>query len=264
MDWKATLAEIMAERRQELGERPSTDEMIALRAGELSEEERERLLERASWDPEVARELFDLIRFPELPDGEAAPANDLGLDQRWQALRARLLSEGILPGTQQPPPEASPPPERARNRAWFPMAASFAAGVALTFAIGELRSPSRPGSPRETVKINLPIVELLALSDTATDVRRGGELTVVPARIEGIVLTLSAPGLALGSGPYALEIRRGRQEVFRSKDLVPGEGGVFVLLLPRDRLAKGAHELLLRDGSGKLVASFRLEVEVAR
>jgi hypothetical protein len=258
MDWKATLAEIAAERRHETGERPSMDEMIALRSGELSEEARERLLERASWDPEVARELFDLIRFPELED-EAAPAEDPGTGQRWQALRARLLSEGILPGSATPP---SPRLLRDLVRARLPLAASFAAGVLLAFAIGEIRAFFGPATPPETVRINLPIIELPALSDASSDIRRGREITVVPADTQGVVLTLAAPSIAPASGPYDLEIRRGEQEIFRSKALVPGEGGVFVLLLPRERLAAGAHELLLRDGSGRMVARFGLEVEL--
>jgi len=104
MDWKATLADAMAERRRELGERPSTEELIALRAGELSDDERERLIEHAAWDPDVARELFDLLRFPALPDGEAeVSAAGPAQDRSWQALRARLRSEGVLPESAAPP-----------------------------------------------------------------------------------------------------------------------------------------------------------------
>ena len=191
------------------------------------------------------------------------PAGEPDLGRRWQAMRARLLSEGILPEIQAKS-ELAREPQRARARIWLRMAAAFASGVALTFAIGTLHSPAGLGSLREAVRINLPIIELLPLSKTATDVRRGGELTILPDSTDGIVLTLAAPGLAPDSGLYELEIRRGRQEVFRSKDLVPGEGGVFVLLLPRNRVEEGTHELLLRDSSGKLVASFRLEVELER
>ncbi len=266
MDWKATLAEIVSDRQRQLGERPSMEQMFALRAGELSEAERDRLLERAAWDPEVARELFDLMCFPDLPRGgkaKEAVGNDAGLDQRWQALRARLRSEGILP---EMPSRAAPSPEPQRVRVWrwLPMAASFAAGLALAITIGVLRPAAHPESPGQGVKLNLPVVELVAPSDTGPDARRGGGLTAVPPNAGGIVLTLAAPGLALSSGPYDLEIRRGRQEVFRSHDLVPGEGGVFVLLLPRERLADGAHEIILRDASGRTVASFRLDVKLVQ
>ncbi len=263
MDWKTTLAEIIGERRQALGERPSTDQMIALHAGELSAAERERLLERAAWDPGVASELFDLMRFPDPADRQAPFENDAGLDRRWQAMRTRLQAEGILPGVQVAA-EPSPQPRRSFARAWLPITASFAAGVALALAVGQMRPHAVPGSPRGAVEINLPIVELLALSDTATDVMRGGERTVVPAATRGIVLTLAAPGVTLDSGPYDLEIRRGHTEVFRSQGLMPGEGGVFVLFLPRDHLAEGPHQLLVRDRAGKTVASFRLEVELDR
>src|SRR5689334_11763870 len=129
MDWKATLAEIIAERRKELGERPSLDEMIALRVGELSADERERLLERAAWDPEVARELLDVIRFPDLGHGETPPEDDADQDRSWQVMRAKLRSEGLLPEVSAAPAPAPPPP-RARVWDWLPMAASFAAGLA--------------------------------------------------------------------------------------------------------------------------------------
>jgi hypothetical protein len=260
MEWRNAIAEIVAEHRRALAERPSKDELIAFHAGGLSEEDRERVLDHASWNPEVARDLVALIRFPEPPGDAAAPASDPGLDRRWGALRARLLAEGLLPETA--PTEPSPDSGRVRFWARLRLVAAFAAGAALALVIGLLRSLHAPAPPQAT-GINLPIVELLALSDAVGDIRRGGEVTTLPANAGGLVLTLSVPGLApaTGSEPYAIEIRSGGEEIFRTAGLVPGEGGVFVLLLARDRLREGGHDLLLSDRSGQAVARFRLEVE---
>lgn len=232
MDWKATLADVMAERRRELGERPSMEELVALRTGELPDEERERLIEYASWDPDVARELFDLQRFPELAGGAAGTTGGPDQDRRWwQRLRAQLQEEGILPPAAPAlAPEAEPSPARWPFRlSWLPLAAAFAAGALLALLIGELHS---------SVQINLPVIELVAQAGDAMDVRRGGRPTVVPAGASGVVLTFAAPDLTTESGPYDLDIRRGAQEVARSKGLVPGTGGVFVVVLPRNQIGR--------------------------
>lgn len=263
-DWKATLAEVMAKRRRELGERPSTGELVALLAGELSRGERERLLDRAAWDPEVARDLRELLHLLEPADGEVGPGKDADLDRRWQAMRSRLVAERVLPPTPvlQPAPPELP---RARSWRWLPLAASFAVGVIAAMAVWQLRTSVGPRSPGGHVEVNLPIVELEpTTSGPRVDTRRGGEITLVPVSSEGLVLTLTAPGVAPGSGPYDLAIRRDDREIFHSRQLVPAEGGMFVLFLPRDRLASGPHEILLRDRGGSTVASYRLEVSLAQ
>ncbi len=204
MDWKATLEEILVERRQELGEPPSADAFVALRAGELSDDERRRLLEHASVDPEVARELFDVLRFPEPGDDEDPALDEQGVGERWQALRERLIREGDLPANDEAP---VPGPRRV---AWLPLAAMFLLGVAASLLVGRLRGPDVPDTI-DAPRINLAIVELLPVSDDVSGLRGAPELATVAADAGGLVLALAVPQLAPSPprGPFRLELARG-------------------------------------------------------
>ncbi len=259
MDWKATLEEILAERRQELAESPSIDDFIALRAGELSDDERRRLLEHAAVDPEVGRELFDVLRFPS--DDSPVPDEE-GVGERWQALRERLVEEGDLPAK-----DAAPAPASRRPR-WLPLAAMFLLGVAASLIVGRLRDPggSGAGTPSTTPRINLSIVELLPMGDDASSVRGAPEVATVAADAGGLVVALAVPELAPSPdrGPYVLELTRGDGTTSTVGGLVPGIGGVFMLDLPREDLTSGLHQLRLLDRGGGQVARFQLEVELRR
>ncbi len=255
MDWKATLEEILAERRQRLGEPPSIDELVALRAGELSEDDHRRLLEHAAVDREVARELFDVLRFPERAGDEDPGLDEQGVGRRWQALRARLVAEGDLPAND----ERSASVARPSRAAWLPLAAMFLLGIAATLGVGRWRDAG-PGPAG--ARVNLPIVELLPAGDDA-GVRGSAEVATLAEDADGLVLALAVPELASpGRGPYRLEVVRGDGTTSTVGGLHPGVGGVFVLDLPRRDLSDGLHELRLRDGDGQPVARFRLEVEL--
>ncbi len=252
MDWKATLEEILAERRQELGEPPSIDDFVALRADELSDDDRRQLLEHASVDPEVARELFDVLRFPE-PSGDESPADEDGVGERWQVLRERLVAEGDLPA-------------ESASRSWvqwLPLAAMFLLGVAASLLVGRLRDP---GAPEATAapRINLAIVELLPVGDDVSGLRGAPEVVTVTPDAGGLVFALAVPDLAPSPdrGPFTLELTRGDGTTATVAGLKPGIGGVFMLDLPRGDLADGVHELRLSDRDGQSVARFQLEVEV--
>lgn len=262
MDWKAALAQIVAEHQERPEERPSREEMLAFRAGELSKEERNRLVEYACWNPQVARELFDLLRSP-LPEDDKPPGRDPDQDRRWRAMRERLMSEGIL--RVNAASEATARRDWDRVRRSLHLAASFTAGAALALGLSGLLSRARPGPAPALLPANLPIVELVALSDAGGGQRRGLGATIVPAGADGIVLTMAVPGLPSEPAParYDLEILHGRERILRRPGLEPGEGGVIVLLLPRDRLRDGEYRLLLRNCNGRTVATFRLELEVA-
>lgn len=255
MDWKATLEEILADRRRQLGERPSEDEVVAFSAGELSDDERERLLEHAAVDPEVARELFDALRFPEVSGDESLEPEADGVDERWQSLRRRLVAEGDLPV------KLSAAPVPPRRAAWLPLAAMFVLGVSAALVVARLRAPGPAVDPR----INLAIVELLPVDEEA-DVRGSAEAVAVAADTGGLVLTLAVPALApsSGRGPYVLELTRGDGTTSTVDGLQPGVGGVFVLDLPRGDWTEGLHELRLKDAASRPVARFQLEVELNR
>lgn len=267
MDWKATLEEILAERRQKLGGVPSIDDFIALRAGELSEDDRRQLLEHASVDPEVARELFDVLGFPESSDDESTAEED-GVGERWQALRQRLVAEGDLPvkdsassAPSRPVPREGAMPAPSRP-GWLPLAAMFFLGVGASLLVGRLRDTGAPetAAPR----INLAIVELLPVGDASSGLRGAPEVVTVTGDAGGLVLALAVPDLApsAGRGSFSLQITRGDGTTATVDGLAPGIGGVFMLDLPRKDLAAGVHELRLSDRDGQPVARFQLEVEL--
>lgn len=256
MDWKATLEEILAERRQQLGEAPSFDDLIALRAGELSDDDRRRLLEQAAVDPEVARELFDVLRFPRLSGDEDPTPDEDGVGERWQALRDRLVAEGDLP-------DAAPAVAARGRPAWWALAAMFLLGLAAALVVGRWRESGASG-PAVEARINLPIVELLPVGDDDAGLRGSVEVATVAADAGGLVLTLAVPDLVPSPdrGAYVLEITRGDGTTTTLAGLVPGIGGVFVLDVPREDLTDGVHDLRLRDADRQQVARFHLEVEL--
>ncbi len=268
MDWKATLDEILAERAEQLGDRPTTDDFIALRAGELTEEERQRVLEHAAVDREVAQELFETLAFPE-PADEDDREDEAGLGRRWAALRDRMTAEGDLPAVESP--------EEHRATRWLPLAATFVLGAGVALLVGQVFDPAGPqvdttpdgGGAVAEARLNLPIVPLLPIDDQAGGPRigqRGSEAVLVPAAADGVVLSLAVPELvpAEAPGPYRLELSREDGTRSSFEGLEPGVGSVFVLALPREALADGVQELVLRARDGRRVARFELEVELAR
>ena len=90
MSSKAILQEVITDMRQAMGERPSLEMLIRLREGRLSEEEREQVLERAAVDPEFAKELLDVLDFPNTPAEE-----DEEQDEELRELRRQAISRAI-------------------------------------------------------------------------------------------------------------------------------------------------------------------------
>ncbi|MEM7587646.1 MAG: hypothetical protein AAF560_29940 [Acidobacteriota bacterium] len=262
MDWKATLDEILAERRQQLGDAPSTDELVALRTGDVTDDERQRLLELAAADPGVARELLGVLRFPQAVDDTDDKDDREGVGERWQAMRERMIAEGDLPAEDRvaddpiPANEDMEPARFGRVQA----AAALALAVGAAFFGYSLRAPNVP-----TPQANPWIVELQAITD-ATAIRRGAdERATLDDATGGVVLTLDVPE-GLPEGVYRLIVLHDNESVATVDGLVPGRGGLLSATVPRDAWRDGLHELRLVvaedvNAEGKVVARFRLEVE---
>ncbi len=257
MDWKATLEEILAERRQQLGESPSTLELIALRAGEVSDDERRRLLELAATDPEVAHELLGVLRFPETVDDDADRLADVddreGVDERWQTLRDRMIAEGDLPTAAAAQPVASSKP----HSGWLQLAAALAICVGAGLVGFSLRPPNTP-----VAQANPQIIELQAIAADAPVRRGAGERANLDPDTGGVVLTLDVLESLPEDGRYRLVILHGNNPVATVDDLAPGRGSLLTLTVPRASWREGLHELRLLDADGKTVARFQLEVEL--
>jgi hypothetical protein len=101
-DLDQSIKAIMAARREELGEPPTPDELLAYRDGRLEPAERERLEARIAVYPETARALADLAAFPAVEPAPGTPAlTEEEIGARWEAFRERL-PEPSLPD-QEPP-----------------------------------------------------------------------------------------------------------------------------------------------------------------
>ncbi|HSS50120.1 MAG TPA: hypothetical protein VLX28_14375, partial [Thermoanaerobaculia bacterium] len=105
----------MATKRDQWGEPPSPEELLAYRDGRLEPEERLRMEARIAVYPDAARALADLAAFPDVAPAPGTPElSDLSEDEigaRWQAFRQRL-PELPVPEQQEDPPE----PVRATPR----------------------------------------------------------------------------------------------------------------------------------------------------
>jgi hypothetical protein len=159
-DFDSAVKAIMAAKREELGEPPSPEELLAYRDGRLEPEERARLEAAIALHPDAARALADLAAFPEI---EAAPGTpeltEEDVTARWQAFQKRLPerpASGAASGER--PPTATPGPRVSRHRRspWL------AAAALVLFGLGMLAGlAGRGGRPASGPAINVQIAELL-------------------------------------------------------------------------------------------------------
>ncbi len=259
MGWRATIEEYLIRRQRERGDPASMEEILHLHDAlegevEVSPEERQRLLERTSVDPEAARRLLHLLRFPDLPEGSEDPLAPDEVEERWSRFRDRLVSAGKLEPV--PHPATPTPSPSMRFRSW-PLAASFLVGALVAWMALTLLDPIPSGPDTEDGRVNLHIVELL--DDGTSPALRRGELVQVPSSAEGLVVTLASSDIDQ-PGPFDLRVldRSGMTLLYR-QGLVPGPGGVFVLSLPREILADGTVHLRLYL-EGEQVAVFVLDM----
>lgn len=242
--------QILARRRERMKDPLSPDEIFTLHGAaggelELSENERERLLERLGDDPQAAHQLLELMRFPYADEPTDASSRDQGISQRWAELRERLIATGELRQKVRTKPDAA-------QRLW-PLAASFLMGAVLALLAGSLRAP-QPAAPAPS--INLPIIEL---ADAGAGNRNAVPVRV-PATADGMIVTLTST-IPRGLPPFQLSIQDPTgKHVLEVPGLEPGPGGVFVLTLPRAVIRGGSYQLELRDRDGNHVSTFLLEI----
>ncbi len=278
MEWKATVEQILARRRDRLGP-ASLEEVFTLHdvsrdEVHLSEGDRARLLDRICADPDAARQLLSLLRFPELPtdytgEGEEEDrVESANVGQRWQAFRDHLVAIGEVDGHPGPADaeqrtDAIPFPILSQRPRLLSLAGSFLLGAFLVLAAGQLKGPTswtNPTRDDDGIRVNLPIVELL---DDGSGIQRGSGRIRLRVSAEGLVVTLTATRLT-DPGPFDLRVLDpAGKDVLHDTGLEPGPGGVFVLSLPREALGDGEYQLRLERG-GEPVATFTLEVTLSR
>lgn len=248
-DLDNALRAIMAAKREELGEPPTPEELLAYRDGRLDAAARQSVEARLAVHPDAARALADLAAFPEVEPAPGTPElSDEEVEARWMALREKL-------GEVESPPPPGPPLPVLRARP--PSALKLAAGALVALGIGFLAGrASRPDLPEGAV--NVTIAELTPVEEGG--VRAASEVEV-SEESEELVLVLGL--LDPREHPdYEAEIldpdgaRRWSRQGLRPTPL-----GTFHLGFRRDVLPPGTYRIHLfgREGNRKtLLATYDL------
>ena len=264
MEQKSSFAQILSRHREQLGGPVSLEDVFTLHdltlgEIELSEEERSVLLERVSADPEAAKHLLNLMRFPNSGSEGAEAAEPL--DARWAAFRQRILTDSESEGVSRRSPVDSRPSSPTGPRIW-PLAASFVLGVVLMYWIVPHIGLETDTKDAPNSWVNMPIVELV---DNGSGPIREPRTVRLPTLSRGLVVTLYTSSRNLPeSGPFEVRVSTpDNPEVQIVPGLEPGPGGVFVLGLPGETLTDGPHRLeLLHDE--KTLAVFFLDLKLSK
>lgn len=267
MERKNTLREILDRHREQLGEAITLKEIFELYEAskgkaELSQEEREQLLNQVSADPEAALQLIRLMRFP-VSAASGAPEEQGGIENRWAKFRQRLIEEGDLSQDHKLLSDKTLASTRSRHLLpIWPLAASFLLGITLTLVISN-QAPwlsSSSNQIRTDIQVNLPVVELL---QNDSQVSRGVNITELPESADAILITLTLRR-SFDEAPFTLTVHNPHgSEIFQREGLLPGPGGVFVLTLPREGFTDGQHRLTLRQNQEPPV-EFLLQINLTR
>jgi hypothetical protein len=231
---------IMAARREELGEPPSPEELLAYRDGRLEPEERGRLEAAIALHPDAARALADLAAFPEV---EAAPGTpevtDEDVTARWQAFQQRLPERPSSAGAGRAAPIAPGPRSPRRRRAvWLPAAALVLFGLGWLAGFAGRVWRGVPGAA-----INVQIAELLPRQ---TDGLRSAPLPVErPEGSEELLLVLGGELLGERAFPeYEAEVLDAAgKRLWSRRGLRPTALGTFQLAFRQGILRPGRYRI---------------------
>lgn len=247
-----TWAKVFARRRDRLGNPPSADAVADFRAGRLSDEERERLLEYASTDPETAQELLDAIRFPHLEPGEDDAALSASeLREEWQRFRANLAEQGTVAAATTPSPR---PRERTAPRFW-PLAATVVLAAGLGFFAATLRQPSVEPSAH-------PLILTLSPDGVSSDrsSAAGSFAEVADVAVLRLLLEHAEPYAS-----YDVVLRDTAGNAIWETRVIPEKESELVLAVPRSLLVPGRWRCELfgidHDDGRVAVATYSLRID---
>lgn len=264
-----TLEALMAERRRELGDPPTPEELLDYRDGRLSEERRTEIEAKLGAFPDAARALADLAAFPEVEPAPGVPElSDEDVKDRWLGFRKRLeTKETTAPvrrideARQPAPPPSSPTPLPQ----WLPVAAILAlAMVGAAFFVGRLTAPGQIGPPRD-LSSNVPVVQLSPEGEDRT--RSEAKSEALPPEADSVTLVLDlGDEPALAAEPetsYAVEISGPSGATWRAQGLRPFPQGTLHLSLTRPDLPAGTYRIEVFEGEGarrRSVATYELRL----
>lgn len=274
-DLSNALRAIMAAKREELGESPTPDELLAYREGRLDPAVRERLEARIAVYPEAARTLADLAAFPDI---EPVPGvKDVSAEEvaaRWQSFRQKLAPSS---GDDRSPsrPSAPEPVPILRHEPRAPQTPhaysgsparglAAAASVALAVGLGGGYLAGRASlDPGADSSINVTIRDLQPSGEGGERAGEPSEPVKLPEESEELLLILSTddPGTFAG---YTAEIVDAQGARVWSRDrLQPTEVGAFQVSFRRSVLPPGTYRIDLFGQDGKdrrLLETYELRI----
>lgn len=241
------------ESRGELGEPPSSEQLLAFHRGELGAEEAGRIREHLARDPATLDRLLDLIAHVPDPDG-IGHLSDEDLAEDWEVIQRRLR-------VQRPPKAAVVPFPGSRWR-WVERSVAVAAVLALTVLGLGLQIRVRELSE----KLSAPRLDERSYQVEPDGARGGGTPGEPPTRIPlgktGVHLTLTlfeAPEFE----DYRLEIHAaepsdGPPRWAHAIQRLPGDA--FVITLP-PTYPPGDYVFRLYGGEETLLATYSIRLE---
>jgi anti-sigma factor RsiW len=257
-----SLEAIMAARREELGEAPTPEELLAYRDGRLPPKQRRTIEAKIAVYPDAARALADLRAFPAVaPAPGTSELSDAEIGARWQTFRKRLA---------EPPPPTRPQvadpaalaqisaPPRPPLHGWRSaprLAAAALAALALGWAAGFMAG--RGSRHRSDSAVNVQIAELAPAGEGG--LRSAASAVEMPAGAEELVLILGAPAPQERVFPdYEAEVvDAAGVRVWSRQGLRPTSLGTFHLSFRRGALAPGRYRIHLfgRAGPGRMLVT---------
>jgi len=261
-DFVTALEAIMASKREELGEPPTPEELLAYRDGLLDAPARDLLEAKLAIYPEAARALADLATFPHIEPGPETPElSDDDITLRWQSFRRRLEE---LPAPAPLPAPVTVPrslpwrsPGRLAAAAVLLLVSGLMTGYLTGYRAGRGSTPETAPQPAR----NVQIAELEPLGE------EGFRAPLAPVELppvsDELLLILTLPSTEQLSG-YAAEIhdREGAQR-WIVEDLRPTPEGTLRVSFRQGTLAPGDYRIGLFGGDGanrKRLASYALRV----
>src|SRR5215210_2919199 len=261
-DFIAAREAIMARKREELGEPPTPEDLLAYRDGRLDPAARELLEAKIAVYPEAARALADLAAFPDIAPGPGTPElSDQEMDASWEAFRQRLEK---LPRPA-PARPAFPVPSPMRRPAPWQGAAAAVLFLSIGLGIGYLLGAGRPPAPDAAVRpsLNTTIAQLEPLDEDR--LRAAAAPFELPDESDELLLILVLPGTQDYPG-YAAEIfNREGTKLWAGDGLRPTAEGTVRMSFDRSAFPPGSYRIHLfgQDGKGQQKAVGKYELRVA-
>ena len=248
-DLKTGVRGLAAEARRSLEEHPLPEELLDYHAGDLQEEDRERIQEHLALCPACVRVLLDLDAFPDVePVRSEDRLTDIELARAWQRLQ-----------------RSAAPVAQDRSRIAPPMLALAAvlllAVVGLSLWVVRLRGEVRGlSSPQAGVLV----ADLVPQKEAVERAEGGEEVVRVPAWADRILLILNLADPTTHP-TYRIEITsRDGREVWSRAGVRRSADGTFALEVPRRFLPAGRYRIRLfgiEGGSELLVAEYLVRIE---